>query len=347
MYYHPRSIVQLNEYELNSQIMPFEKWETGGDLFKDLDREVDLLDRDLRPFAEECDQMAGIQIMSSVDDAWGGFGASYIDGIRDEYPKSSVWVWALEETQAIARPKDILRTVNAAYSLQNIAPQASAFMRLASIPAQVPSWINLAPLTEWTKSALSCCALETMTLPTRTFDDGGRTMRFGEMESFLNTNDRQRIFELGMTDSIEKAAANSVDFTPQRMNQAPKTRNETFAALHVSRGSDTSLQDVDEHARERDENARRLELSAQPGFSLLDSFPEGLLASTRKAPRTLKLHTSLSTTSRTKTLLKALVQSTMRYVSVESREALSNDLAVMGEAYASGWDSGSDSAFDD
>jgi hypothetical protein len=78
--------------------MPFEKWEVGEDLFNMLDKEHDLLDRDLRPFAEEADHMQGIQIMASVDDAWGGFAAQYMDRIRDEYGKTTVWVWGLEDS---------------------------------------------------------------------------------------------------------------------------------------------------------------------------------------------------------------------------------------------------------
>ena len=77
--------------------MPFEHWENGEELFSTLDREVDLLDRDIRFFAEECDAMQGIQIFSGTDDAWGGFAAKYVESLRDEYGKSSVWVWGLEE----------------------------------------------------------------------------------------------------------------------------------------------------------------------------------------------------------------------------------------------------------
>jgi Tubulin domain len=97
VYYHPRSIVQLNEYELHSQLMPFENWDAGRDLFNDLDRDFDLLDRDVRPFAEECDQLAGIQIFTTADDAWGGFSSSYTDVLRDEYGKTSLWVWDIED----------------------------------------------------------------------------------------------------------------------------------------------------------------------------------------------------------------------------------------------------------
>lgn len=97
VYFHPKSIVQLNEYDLNSALMPFENWSSGEELFNSLDKEHDLLDRDLRPFVEEADYMQGIQLMSSVDDAWGGFAAKYMDRLRDEYGKATVWFWGLED----------------------------------------------------------------------------------------------------------------------------------------------------------------------------------------------------------------------------------------------------------
>lgn len=78
--------------------MPFEKFGVGEDLFNSLDKEHDILDRDLRPFAEESDQLQGIQMMTGIDDAWGGFAARYMDRIRDEYGKTAVWVWGSEDS---------------------------------------------------------------------------------------------------------------------------------------------------------------------------------------------------------------------------------------------------------
>lgn len=98
VFYHPRSIVQLNEYELNSSLVPFEKWETGEELFASLDKEHDIVDRDLRPFVEEADQMQGIQVMATLDDAWGGFASRYVERLRDEYGKTPIWVWGLQES---------------------------------------------------------------------------------------------------------------------------------------------------------------------------------------------------------------------------------------------------------
>lgn len=83
--------------------MPFENWQAGEELFQTLDKEFDLLDRDVRSFAEECDQMQGFQLFAGVDDAWGGFASKYLDNLRDEYGKTSIWVWGLEDSSRVVR----------------------------------------------------------------------------------------------------------------------------------------------------------------------------------------------------------------------------------------------------
>lgn len=95
VYYHPKSIVQLSEFDVNDKLMPFENWDVGMELFDKLEREVDLVDRDLRPFVEECDGLQGLQIMTGVDDAWGGWASGWIERLRDEYGKLSIWTWGL------------------------------------------------------------------------------------------------------------------------------------------------------------------------------------------------------------------------------------------------------------
>lgn len=100
VFYHPRSIIQINDYELGSQINPFEKWENGTELLTALGRDEDLLDRDLRPWAEECDQMQAIQTWVSADDAWGGFAARYAERVRDDYGKIEFWSWGIEQERS-------------------------------------------------------------------------------------------------------------------------------------------------------------------------------------------------------------------------------------------------------
>jgi hypothetical protein len=91
--------VQLNDYTLASKLHPFNAYSSGDDLFNALDKEHDLLDRDLRLWAEECDQMQGLQIFTNSDDAWAGFASRYVERLRDEYGKVGVWVWGISEGQ--------------------------------------------------------------------------------------------------------------------------------------------------------------------------------------------------------------------------------------------------------
>lgn len=103
--------------------MPFEDWGVGEELFNDLDKEHDLLDRDVRPFAEECDQLRGLQVFAGSDDAWGGFAAKYIDRLRDEFGKKSIWTWAIEGGARVQSVSDLStfypRTTN---TPSNVAP---------------------------------------------------------------------------------------------------------------------------------------------------------------------------------------------------------------------------------
>jgi len=83
---------------ITTSISPLKAWTSGFDLFDTEDREHDLLDRDFRPFAEECDHMQGVMMMVGTDDAWGGFGARYAERLRDELEKGMIWIWGIEDT---------------------------------------------------------------------------------------------------------------------------------------------------------------------------------------------------------------------------------------------------------
>jgi hypothetical protein len=100
VFYHPKSIAQLSEFDVNDKLMPFEQWDVGMELFEKLEREVDLVDRDLRPFIEECDGIQGLQIFTGVDDAWGGWASGWLERLRDEYGKMSIWTWGLGDQGA-------------------------------------------------------------------------------------------------------------------------------------------------------------------------------------------------------------------------------------------------------
>jgi hypothetical protein len=97
IYYHPRSLVQLQAETVTASLSPLNSWSSGTQLFDTDDREYDILDRDFRFFAEECDQLQGVMMVAGVDNAWGGFAARYVENLRDELGKGTIWVWGVEE----------------------------------------------------------------------------------------------------------------------------------------------------------------------------------------------------------------------------------------------------------
>ena len=196
VFYHPRSIVQINDYELGSSLMPFEDFNNGEELFSNIDREEDLLDRDLRPWAEECDQLQGIQIWASADDAWGGFGSRYAERLRDEFGKIGLWAWSAEEGKHKGpKAKQVLRLTNAAKTLKEMSTHASMYIPMA-VPGRLPDYVKLARDSSWHTSAMLATGLETMTLPSRLKSHDVERGFWSDMEAALNVNGNQRIAQL-------------------------------------------------------------------------------------------------------------------------------------------------------
>ncbi|KAI1432055.1 tubulin domain-containing protein [Xylaria sp. CBS 124048] len=201
VFYHPRSIIQLNEYELNSTLMPFEKWHMGEELFANLDKEHDLLDRDLRPFVEEADHMQAVQIMSGIDDAWGGFAARYVERMRDEYGKLPVWIFGIQDSvRGLPREKKLTRLVNKARALAELGSQASLVVPLSLPDEPLPLEIRLDPSSPWHVSALFAAAIESTTLYTRLKPAGSvSSSTLGHMTDLLNVFGRQTIASMEMS----------------------------------------------------------------------------------------------------------------------------------------------------
>ncbi|KAL1838142.1 hypothetical protein VTJ49DRAFT_2993 [Mycothermus thermophilus] len=239
VFYHPRSVVQLPEVGLvlskassssssttattpvpssssgpssSSSGPGMDAFSAGEELFAALDKDEnhggggELLDRDLRPFAEEADHMQGVQVFAGMDDAWGGFAARYVERIRDEFgSKAEVWVWGLQQGgRLVSREQRLLRLTNKARSLTEFYKHASIVIPL-TIPdardllssSSSPSRIHLDGTSAWHTSALLAAAVESATLPSR-LRDPLRRDTLGNMADLLNTMGKQRVAGLQM-----------------------------------------------------------------------------------------------------------------------------------------------------
>ncbi|KAL2871938.1 misato family protein [Aspergillus lucknowensis] len=370
VFYHPRSIIQLNDYELNSNIMPFEDWSLGEELFNDLDKEHDLLDRDVRPFAEECDQMRALQIFTGSDDAWGGFAAKYVDRLVDEYGKKAVLVWAIEDGKKAHQTIKLKHEINKARSMYAISPQATMYAPIMDPPTRLPATIHLHSRSEWYNSALISTAMETVTLPTR-------LRPYQHFESLLAGDDSiRRIFELQASISLPEGTDNGQDSKfewPSRVessepgssmaksefdldftyDKADREGSRIFNQLQVLRG-DWPDDEAEAPPGEDLGMIRKMRLySSDPMFHrvhtplsypILDSFPNDMLSVPTPGQK-VNVIAALTASTRTAQRVKSLEAVAGRVVGVDERENLVNGLGEIRESYEAGW--ASDSDFDD
>ncbi|KAL8995189.1 MAG: hypothetical protein Q9169_005022 [Polycauliona sp. 2 TL-2023] len=381
----------INDYELGSTIVPFEKWDSGEELFAKLDKDDELLDRDMRPWAEECDQMQAIQIFASADDAWGGFASRYVESLRDEYGKTPMWFWGLEEQAGRGqRAKQMIRTVNIAQSLHAISTLASMYIPLA-IPSNLPPYIGLDLSSQWHVSGLMSMAVESITLPSRQRAGNIGRGLLGDWEAALNANGNQKIAELQC--SVVEPSTKRVEMQTEAWQAANDDRrpgskmqklvyedeagqasrrldmsfsigessqtalslrqwersNHVFGRVESIRGVPCPRQDINNDEDEANSRKKR-RLASLPNseryynpvpYPLLDSFPE-MLVGTGWPGKVAATYGSLSTTSQLSKRTKGLANMVSRMVDVAEREALSNGLGEIAEAYEGGWDSGSD-----
>ncbi|KAG0646720.1 dml-1 [Hyphodiscus hymeniophilus] len=346
VYFHPKSVIQLNEYELNSALMPFENWFTGDELFNSLDKEHDLLDRDLRPFVEEADQMQGIQLMTGVDDAWGGFAARYMDRLRDEYGKTAVWVWGVEDSiKNVPREKQFLKLANSARSVSEIASQASLYIPMTLPSTMLPSYVTIDPKSHWHVSGLLSAAMESMTLPSRLKLHAGTRETLDQITSVLNVNGNQNIAKLRMSvDQKSVTVLNGeghdrsgrLEIRAQSRDMRIASRERSTDALQVTAQDEVATFDIDffptdatEHTRGR-QNTKKAHV-----FGQAENYRGEEDEESDKANEEDEDHERARRRA-------AGLPTLQKVIDVDEREALSNSLGEIAEAYEEGWDSGSD-----
>ncbi|CAN9095106.1 unnamed protein product [Alternaria alternata] len=383
VYYHPKSIVQLSEFDVNDKLMPFESWDVGMELFEKLEREVDLVDRDLRPFVEECDGIQGLQIFTGVDDAWGGWTSGWLERLRDEYGKLSIWTWGLGDHGAnttTPREKRLQQITNSARSLHVLGEQSSVYVPMSNSPAKLPGYLSVDTTSPWHIAALQVVGLESMTISSRLRASLGGRGTLQDLENTINSTGKRRIAKLEMSladpdvlsakalDEVEQAekvgsmtsrqTSESDDrlsnfdidtFSREYRTVTKKGKKEhVFGRAEASRGEWVLSQDNERDPHDRFDSGPALQRFAAPLlFPLLDSFPRSILDVGSDHSTKLAVHTGLTTSTAVADQIRAVEQIVKRMTGIEEKETLCNGLQVLAEEYDEGWDSGTESDDDD
>ncbi|KAK0285142.1 mtDNA inheritance, partitioning of the mitochondrial organelle [Friedmanniomyces endolithicus] len=373
LFYHPRSIVQLNEYELSSTLMPFEQWSSGEELFVSLDREHDLLDRDLRPFLEECDQLQGLQVLTGIDDAWGGFAAKYLERVSDDLGKGCRWVFGLHDGKRTTRQRQMLQIANVAQSLLAINGSASMHLPMTSLPTPLPAYVSLDAESKWHTSALQAAVMESITLPTRLRRHEAGRASFDMLETTLSNEGNRRVAATGLTVTENKDEAAGVvqsnghhdirmtnghgtaaedraevespeldinffpDSTTATSLRSQRRRTHTFSSVTTLR---CQLEPTDDSAsieaayRDRmGEGPRTATYRSHLHFPALSSYPPIF-----HFPDTaFGIKASVSTNTAVADRIRGIEGIARRSVGIMERESLCDGLVGMAEEYEEGW----------
>ena len=382
LFYHPRSIQQLNEYELNSSLMPFDRWQTGEELFANLEREHDLLDRDLRPFLEACDQLQAIQVFTGIEDAWGGFAARYLERISDELGKGSRWVFGLTGNKQSGRQRQRFQMANMTQSLYSMDGSASIQIPISYVLTALPPYVDIDFSSPWHVSALQTALVESITLPTRLRSSQEARTTFGQLETALNNDGNRRLVTATMSlkdpqqlDSDDRANSqrdtrmtNGISHEDDQMaeiglgiDMSPNIREMTgiggrrlggrvhvFGKIESLRGlwvSHSEIGSFNEDSRDRFAGSLRASLhQTQTFFPILNSYPH--IFRFANSPEKLAIKARLSTSTKVANQIRELESGARSLIGIDEREAICDGLANMAAEYEEGW-SGSDGSDDD
>ena len=251
IFYHPRSIVQLSERDFGSTLSPLERYESGEELFCNIDRDDDLLDRDMRPMLEECDQVQAIQLLTAQTGAWAGFGATYTERLRDEFGKLGLWVWGIADTRGkLQRSRQLSECMDEARMLGEMSANASMYVPLSVPAAGLPPYVQLNQDSRWHTSALLSAAFESITLPARQRSAGSGQTGLDLLEASLNINGHQRLARLQASVSIADSSAQQqpdqstdldLDLSTNLRDLSPvkssRSYNTVFGGIECFRGS--------------------------------------------------------------------------------------------------------------
>lgn len=334
--------------EVDEGPRPLDSFTFGSQLFSSLDRKFELFDRDFRPFAEECDSMQGIQIFTTVNDAWGGFASAYVEALRDEYPKSCIWVWGLQESPAdFARDRRRLRSANVAQSVRGLCSLATMLVPLALPEKKLPSYINYRHDSPWYLSAIFSTAAETATLQPRIAASSQQQCSLGSLAENLNLCGRQTLASIGMdvgrhdNGFNEMPALNMFQLSCQADGESRESNRRLFGQSSVYRGF-TYAGDSPANTGPLFVGDSVVRQDCSLPFPLLDSYPP-VYKNAFTGHAAIPVRTVMSTSSSIATSIMNLqTQVLLSQNSLEEREALRNDLFELADAYTVDWSESSE-----
>ncbi|KAI8329579.1 tubulin domain-containing protein [Blakeslea trispora] len=175
IYYHPRSINPIVTHQMDNDLTPFDNYTIGRQAYVENEKETEIFEENFRFFVEECDSLQGFQILTDVDDGFGGFTEGLLHNIRDEFAKTPVLTFGLSDSFAQHRTERHKQKIclNRSLSLSRLSELSSLYVPIYT-PTQksaqqsgLSALVQLNELSRYHTSAIIAAAIETNSLPYR------------------------------------------------------------------------------------------------------------------------------------------------------------------------------------
>ncbi|KAJ1824917.1 mtDNA inheritance, partitioning of the mitochondrial organelle [Coemansia sp. RSA 2671] len=123
-----QSLSSVSGVEFGNSLGEMNTFQEGGEVFNGENGRDEILEGKFRVLAEACDQMQGFQVLADAHGGFAGFGAGFVEKVREEYPKSSILLYNV----ASGRVGDMggAQTIDAAIGLATNLENVSAAVNM-------------------------------------------------------------------------------------------------------------------------------------------------------------------------------------------------------------------------
>ncbi|KAJ2734362.1 mtDNA inheritance, partitioning of the mitochondrial organelle [Coemansia sp. BCRC 34962] len=125
-----QSLSSVSGVEFGNSLGEMNTFQEGGEVFNGENGRDEMLEGKFRVLAEACDQMQGFQVLADAYGGFAGFGAGFVEKVREEYPKSSILLYSVASGRAgdMGGAQTIDAAIGLAANLENVSAAVNMFV---------------------------------------------------------------------------------------------------------------------------------------------------------------------------------------------------------------------------
>lgn len=289
----------------------------------------EFLEENYRRALEETDLLNGVNLVSDLDTAWGGFTSELLNELRDDYnSKSEIFQYSLFKRQKMTT-NDLLSRIRGFVALRK---NSSLFIPLG-VPDKFPNGLN--PESQWNTSAMQNTVYESIQILNSQRE--GR-INFANFRSGLTigANERNVVSDIKVKINDQEYNFSRDFFFTEGKPKKKFSQPHSFSETRIYRATEPI-----EDKREEKKPSAVNEYHSKLQLSLPDSYPEGILSKGDK----FTVEMNIDSSTRSKLLeWKAFVSKALR--DSDERSELVDELSTLSQNYEHGW-TDSDEEYDD